>query len=381
MLASDALITTAALFAGAGGLEHGLAKAGFRAVLAADSDPAAQAVLKARFPDTKIVGDVGKLTSLPDVDLVTAGFPCQDLSMAGTKAGLTGKKSSAVEHLFSLLEEFRVPKVLIENVYFMLHLDRGAAMHRLVLQLEKLGYRWAYRIIDSRAFGVPQRRRRVFLLAMLDGDPGDILFGDDAGRTEEAYPSLDAPIGFYWTEGSSGNGLTRDAIPPLKSGSSIGIASPPAVLFPDGGVKRPTIETAELLQGLPVDWTKPAADAGLPRMRWRLVGNAVSSPVATWLGERIKSPVSALGSTKEVSAGAPWPVACFGENGRRWARDVSERPLAIPAPSLLSYEETGWDQLSLRALSGFISRARGSSLRYPPGFLEALEAAQARIRS
>lgn len=372
--------STVALFAGAGGLEHGLSKAGFHAAVAADVDPAAQAVLRVQFPDAEIVGDVGELTSLPDVDLVTAGFPCQDLSMAGTKTGLAGTKSSAVEHLFSLLADFRVPRVLVENVYFMLHLDRGAAMHRLVTQFEELEYRWAYRVVDSRAFGVPQRRRRVFFFAMLDGDPGDILFSDDSGPAEEASPSLDAPIGFYWTEGSSGNGLTRDAIPPLKSGSAIGIASPPAVLFPDGRVLRPTIETAELLQGLPVHWTKPAAEAGLPRMRWRLVGNAVSAPVATWLGERIKSPGSPLGSTKELNANEPWPIACFGENGRRWARNVSERPLATPAPSLLNFEETGWDQLSLRALSGFIKRARGSSLRYPTGFLEALEAAEARLR-
>lgn len=380
MTHSDLCLNTAALFAGAGGLEHGLAQAGFHAVLAADNDPAAQAVLRAHFPETKVVGDVSELVSLPNVDLVTAGFPCQDLSMAGTKAGLTGKKSSAVEHLFTLLANSTVPKVLIENVYFMLHLDRGAAMQQLVTKLEKLGYRWAYRIVDSRAFGVPQRRRRIFFLAMLEGNPCDVLFADDAGSTEELSPSLDAPIGFYWTEGSSGNGLTRDAIPPLKSGSAIGIASPPAVLFPDGRVLRPTIETAELLQGFPVNWTKPAADAGLPRMRWRLVGNAVSAPVATWLGERIKSPGSALGSTRELAAGEPWPSACFGERGKRWSRNVSERPLATPAPSLLDFEDTGWDQLSLRALSGFIKRARGSSLRYPAGFLEALEAAETRLK-
>jgi DNA (cytosine-5)-methyltransferase 1 len=366
---------TAALFAGVGGLDLGLSKAGFPPELMADADAAAQAVLHARFPTAEITGDVSEITELAaDIGLITAGFPCQDLSMAGTKQGLLGSKSSAVDHLFNLLTKTPTPRVLIENVYFMLHLDRGAAMNTLVKRIEALGYRWAYRVVDTRAFGLPQRRRRVFLLALRnDEDPRSILFADDAGALSEEEPSIDAAIGFYWTEGASGNGLTRGAIPPLKAGSAIGIASPPAVLFPDGRVVRPTIETAERLQGLPAGWTKPAEDAGFPRARWRLVGNAVSVPVAEWLGRRLTTPGTVQAEAVELGYEASWPIAAFGENGRRWRIAVSDRPCNVALPDLSLFDDTGWEALSTRALRGFTKRARASSLRYPEGFLPTLE--------
>jgi DNA (cytosine-5)-methyltransferase 1 len=86
---SSAGAPTAALFAGIGALELGLSRAGFHARLMADVDEAAQAVLRARFPGIEIVADVADIPHLAqNTALVTAGFPCQDLSMAGTKQGL-----------------------------------------------------------------------------------------------------------------------------------------------------------------------------------------------------------------------------------------------------------------------------------------------------
>jgi DNA (cytosine-5)-methyltransferase 1 len=366
---------TVALFAGAGGVECGLAEAGFAPVLMADSDPAAKFVLRSRFPGVRIMGDVGEITELPAAELVAAGFPCQDLSMAGSKTGLLGRKSSAVDWLFDLLKRHPISSVLIENVYFMLHLNRGSAMQTVVRRLEGLGYSWAYRVVDSRSFGLPQRRRRVFLLAQTEADPGHVLFADEAGSMKEPVPSADKPIGFYWTEGASGHGLTADGIPPLKTGSAIGIPSPPAVLLPNGRVVRPTIETAELLQGFPIDWTRAAADCGMPRLRWRLVGNAVSPPAAAWIGQRLRTPANPVGCTKELREDEAWPMAAFGQKGRRWARLISDRPRSLRARSLLEYDPGGWEDISYRALAGFIRRARGSRLRYPVGFLERLERA------
>ena len=93
--------------------------------------------------------------------MFTAGFPCQDLSQAGQTRGIEGAKSGLVTNVFRLLDETFVPWVLIENVPFMLQLARGAAMEVLVHELERRDYRWAYRVVDSRAFGLPLVSRRA----------------------------------------------------------------------------------------------------------------------------------------------------------------------------------------------------------------------------
>src|SRR5207248_10365418 len=109
----------------------------------------------------------------------------------------------------------RVPTVVIENVYFMLQLDSGKAMQWIVQRFEHLGYRWAYRVLDTMGFGLPQRRRRVYFVASLDLDPRGVLFADDQPQSPPPIVDLSRPVGFYWTEGRSGIGLTVDGIPPL----------------------------------------------------------------------------------------------------------------------------------------------------------------------
>src|SRR5579871_2336675 len=148
------------LFAGIGGLERGLHRAGHRTVLLCENEPGAVADLKARFPDIPHHGDVTTLERLPErTSLVVAGFPCQDLSQAGQTAGIGGLRSGLVGEVFRLIQSHRTPWVLLENVPFMLQLNRGRAMDHITGVLEALGYRWAYRVIDSRALGRPQRRR------------------------------------------------------------------------------------------------------------------------------------------------------------------------------------------------------------------------------
>src|ERR1700760_2289550 len=98
-----------------------------------------------------------ELHPLPPLALVGAVFPCQDLSQAGGKTGIEGSKSGVVEHLFRLLEAGgEKPRwVLIENVSYMLRLDRGRGMAYLVDRLEARGYPWAYPVIDGGAFVFP----------------------------------------------------------------------------------------------------------------------------------------------------------------------------------------------------------------------------------
>src|SRR5574340_62817 len=130
---TDIHMRIAGLFAGIGGFELGMHQAGHETALLCDILPAAQAVLQQRFPGVDYRTDITKLRSLPaDVDLVCAGFPCQDLSQAGRTAGLDGERSSLIGEVFRLLRRRRVSTVVVENVPFMLQLNGGAAMRAIV---------------------------------------------------------------------------------------------------------------------------------------------------------------------------------------------------------------------------------------------------------
>ena len=361
------------LFAGIGGIELGLKQEGHETLLLCEKDPQARAILEERFPCVPQHDDVTTLDVVPSgTDLVAAGFPCQDLSQAGRTGGIDGDQSGLVSHLFRLLDRCEVPNVLIENVPFMLRLGRGAAMNYLVSELEDLGYRWAYRVVDSRAFGLPQRRRRVYLLASRSGSPGNVLFGENA----EQPPACDhegRACGFYWTEGNRGLGWAVDAVPPLKGGSGLGIPSAPAIWFPDGRVATPDIRDAERLQGFEPDWTLAAVTCGRPSARWKLVGNAVSVPVAAWIGEKLHSLSGEASTHLGELMGKRWPDAAWGEAGRRFEIDVSSWPRAVRSPSLESFLSFPPKPLSKRATSGFYGRLTKSSLSYPESFGDALE--------
>lgn len=362
----------ASLFSGAGGFELGFARSHDTVVLN-DIASSARDVLRQRFPEVTLIEDVRSIHAdvINAADALVAGFPCQDVSIVGGQRGLAGTRSALVEHVFRLARATRPSHILLENVQSIRFVHGGRVLLYLMHAAEKLGYSWAYRTLDSRAFGLPQRRRRFYFLASRDSDPGEVLLSDAGSALPATLPDLSWPIGFYWTEGRSGHGLTADAIPPLKTGSSIGIPSPPAVLFPDGGVKIPTIETAERLQGFPAGWT----EAAHPRLRWGLVGNAVSVPVVQWISDRMNTPAT---WNRQLSSPMPdnptWPLAAWGDGrGSRVAVNVGEAPSSVELGRLSDGNYT-WIDLSDRALAGFVSRARTSRLRYPPGFLERLEA-------
>ncbi|WP_052341127.1 DNA cytosine methyltransferase [Salinarimonas rosea] len=366
---------TASLFTGIGGLELGLARAGHRATLACEIWEPARAVLAARFPDVQSHDDVTTLAGLPaDTELLTAGFPCQDLSQAGRTLGIGGTRSGLVGHVFRLLDARAVPVVVLENVSFMLSLDRGAAMHHLASAFEERGYRWAYRTIDAQAF-LHQRRERVFLVATRgELDPADVLFQGDVPMPPLSTTLASHAHGFYWTEGTRGLGWAPDAVPTLKNGSTVGIPSPPAILRTDGVVVKPDLRDAERLQGFPADWTQPAEEVGRASLRWSLVGNAVSVPVAEWLGERLRAP-----RPHETERDVPWPTgrgswprAARFDGATRHAVRIGAYPVFADREPLERFLEHPGTPLSARGTAGFLSRAEASSLRFAPGFLDAV---------
>jgi DNA (cytosine-5)-methyltransferase 1 len=374
-------LTVAGLFAGIGGIELGLHRAGHETALLCENDPGALAVLGARFPDTPLEKDVRLLGSLPsEIELLTAGFPCQDLSQAGMTRGIDGSRSGLIGEVFRLLRRRPVPWLLLENVPFMLQLAKGRALEVIVSELEALGYHWAYRVVDSRAFGVPQRRERVYLLASRDHDPRSVLFADEAGAPK-AEPGRARPAcGFYWTEGVRGLGWAVDAVPTLKGGSTVGIPSPPAIWLPTGEIVTPGIEDAERMQGFRAGWTTPAERAVRASMRWKLVGNAVTVPVSAWIGRRLTRPGIYDGTWDPVlPKGTPWPRAAWGRDGERHASALSAWPQVRRSRPLVEFTRSR-RPLSLRAAEGFRARTRTSSLRFPAGLLDAVDAHVRRMR-
>lgn len=367
----------AGLFAGIGGFELGMHRAGHDTALVCDVLPTARAVLEARFPGVDYRDDITKLRSLPaDVDLVCAGFPCQDLSQAGRTAGIEGERSGLIGEVFRLLSRRRVPTVVVENVPFMLQLNGGNAMRAIVDEFERRGYRWAYRVVDSWSFGLAQRRERVFLVASRLVDPSAVLLADDNPIARPPSALGHRPHGFYWTEGLGGLGWAVDAVPTLKNGSTIGIASPPAVLMPDGRVVKLGVQDGERLQGFDADWTQPAETVARPSARWGLVGSAVSVPVAQWVGRRlIESGEYDTARDHEFSMSGKAPRAARFDGKRRFAVKISTDPVGTRPPSIMDFlrDSEGQQLLSVRATAGFLSRTRRAKLRFEPGFISAVE--------
>lgn len=364
------------LFAGVGGIEQGFQLLGVGVRMLVEIDPAARLVLGAKFPGADIAEDVAGLHGLPaDTRILVAGFPCQDLSPPGGKSGLEGAQSGLVRHVFRLLRTVKdVEWLVLENVPFMLRLDGGSAMSSIVRELDRLGWRWAYRTVDAICV-VPQRRRRVVLLASPCHDPNVVLYGDDFVAADDRSWAPGEAAGFYWTEGRRGAGLRREAVPTLKVGSGVGIPSAPAILTADGDLGMPSIRDAERLQGFPADWT--AAAEGVSRaVRWKLVGNAVPPPLASWLADRIVNPpgIGTRVRLEELRLRGGWPSAACGNGRTRHQVRIGEGFSEAARPLLSAVLREPLTALSPRALKGFLSRARTGGMRWPNGFLDRIAA-------
>ena len=173
-------LTVGSLFSGVGGFDLGLERAGHEIVWQVEWDKQARSVLRKHWPDADLyedVRDVG-ISNLTPVDLICGGFPCQDLSVAGRRAGLDGDRSGLWFEFRRIVAELCPTWVLIENVPGLLSSNGGADLAVILRGLAELGYVGAWRTLDSQHFGVAQRRKRVFLLACRDsraGCPAEVL--------------------------------------------------------------------------------------------------------------------------------------------------------------------------------------------------------------
>jgi len=364
-------VSAVSLFSGIGGFDLGLIAAGIEPILLCENWTPARTVLRARFPETVLHGDVRTLDRLPRCRVVTAGFPCTDLSQAGKMAGIDGSASGLVQEVLRLISTANKPPewLVLENVQNMLVLRGGRAMEVIVSGLESMGWRWAYRLVDARAFGLPQRRQRVLFVASPHHDPREVLFADEAGDPDSARYHDDA-FGFYWTEGRLGLGWAQDATPTLKNGSTIGIASPPAIWLPNEKPGRrivlPSVEDGEALQGFPRGWTAIVGGSRSGGLRWKLVGNAVPAPMAEWVGKRLGAPGERACEQHELPTGR-WPAAGYGDGRGRWAVAASTWPVHTSYQHLReTLDLDAVTPLSLRATRGFLGRLNAGRLRVAP---------------
>lgn len=213
-------MNAASFFSGVGGLDLGLERAGMRVVSQCEADPWRRRVLAARFPGVPITDDVrandvrlaGKRVSGQVVegqvenvdsrqagnrqgaraykdpgghDLVVGGVPCQDWSVAGKRAGIRGARSGLFfdwcDRIADELARGGARWVLFENVPGLLSAADGADFGVVLATLADLGYGLAWRVLDARFFGVPQRRRRVFIVGHLGSDGGPAVRALGAG--------------------------------------------------------------------------------------------------------------------------------------------------------------------------------------------------------
>ena len=184
------------LFAGVGGFDLGMEQAGHECVAQVEWDKNAAGVLKHRWPNVPLFCDVSKVSvdDLPDADFITYGFPCQDLSVAGKREGLDGKRSGLFYEATRLIRELLgrgcgLRFAVAENVGGLFSADDGVALARCIRELLDSGAcETGWRLLDSQYFGVAQRRKRVFIVSDFGGESVDEILA-----ITESLPGYPAP--------------------------------------------------------------------------------------------------------------------------------------------------------------------------------------------
>lgn len=201
------------LFSGIGGFDLGFDRAGMTCAGQVEYDEKARGVLARHWPDTPRLNDVREVKGdeFGTIDLICGGFPCQDVSVAGRRAGLAGERSGLWFEFHRLIDSVKPGTVVIENVPGLLSSHGGQDFAVILRGLVKCGYGVAWRILDAQYFGVAQRRRRVFIVGSLgDGRAAEILFECEGG-------------GGHIAEGrSTQKGIATDVAASLRHGGGNG---------------------------------------------------------------------------------------------------------------------------------------------------------------
>ena len=332
-------LTFGSLFAGVGGFDMGFSQAGWDCKFQVEWDKNCQQILNKHWPDVPKWLDVSDVNGaeIPPVDCIIFGSPCQDLSVAGKRAGLEGERSGLFHEAVRIIKEMRdatngtYPRWTVwENVAGALSSNNGRDFGTVLNEMAKAGaHLQEYAVLDAQYFSVPQRRVRVFLISCFDPataercpDPllpvreslrGDTKKGRSKGQdtADETTTSVEehSYLTFDTQFGSNAN-VFKDQIPTLKA-----TQQPPSVAYDEyndsindihhalrAGTKKSTgvLESTmrvrrltplecERLMGWPDDHTKYKADGTeqAETHRYRQCGNGVATPVAKWVAEHI----------------------------------------------------------------------------------------------
>jgi DNA (cytosine-5)-methyltransferase 1 len=199
-----ALTRVLSLFSGIGGFELGFDLDGFRTVAQVESDPDCRRLLARRFPDVPRFGNVRTFDGVA-ADVIVGGFPCQDVSVAGARTvGLDGRRSALFFQFVRIAKASGAAYAIVENVPGLFSSHRGRDFWRVLSGLRECWNAVGYRILDSQYFGVPQRRRRVYLVG-----------GPSIARVVEILALAEGGTGNPPTSGSSGS----DVAYPITAGT------------------------------------------------------------------------------------------------------------------------------------------------------------------
>lgn len=186
------MITFGSLFTGIGGFDIAFTNSGMKCLWQCEIDEKAVGVLKKHadyFNHPEIHNDVRKIgkETLKPVDVICGGFPCQDLSVAGKRKGLAGERSGLWFEFARIIDELEPRWVVIENVPGFLSSEKGKDFEVVIRWMAERGYGVCWRVLDAQYFGVPQRRRRVFIVASFrSGNCAKVLFEPESMRRDHS---------------------------------------------------------------------------------------------------------------------------------------------------------------------------------------------------
>jgi DNA (cytosine-5)-methyltransferase 1 len=297
----------ASLFTGIGGFDLAFEKAGFQTVFQCEINKFCNSILSKHWPKITRATNIKdvKHDEIPEAEVWTAGFPCQDVSLArmGHRPGLKGSRSGLFHEFARIVGEGRPRVILLENVHGLLNSHKGHDFGVVIRTMAEFGYSVGWRVLNSKDFGVAQSRRRVYIVGCYRdrGGPAKILFETECSKGDVA------------ANGSN----EKDTLSPFKKviGDPLGDGpvvqsmayclyacsarhtgtdwSRTYVSYPKKGmVRRLTPKECEGIMGFPTGWTIPSdghfSPDDLDSFRYHALGNAVTPPVVTWIATRIK---------------------------------------------------------------------------------------------
>lgn len=156
------------LFAGIGGIRMGVEKVGGKCVFSSEINEKAAKVYEKNFGENPL-SDVRQIdsTTLPDFDLLCAGFPCQPFSICGKKKGFEDTRGTLFFDICRIIDDKKPKVVFLENVKHLIHHNKGQTLKIILENLENLGYKTTYSLLNAKDFGIPQNRERIIIVASL----------------------------------------------------------------------------------------------------------------------------------------------------------------------------------------------------------------------